>query len=137
MGLKLNTDENKVSYEAVVESELIKKSIVTLEKTILEINNRYSENIQEIEEEKDYELYIKIGLGIVVLLFLFKLTFSSFFFVLIMVGLYLAFKKFLSKEARIADLKQQCKVELKEKEELLRKQRLKFDVEVKKINLKV
>ena len=136
MVLKLNNDQNKASYEAIVESELIKKSIDSLKKTIEEIKNRYSENIQEIEEEKDFELYIKIGLGIVILLFFIKLTFSSFCFVLIMFGLFYAFKKYLSKDSRIRSLKEQLDAELKPKQELLEKQLKKFDIEVKKINLK-
>ena len=136
MGLKLNEDKNKASYGAIVESELIKKSIDSLKKSIDEINNKYSDEIQEIEEEKDFELYIKIGLGIVVLLFLIKLTFSSFCFVLIMVGFFYAFKKYLGKDSRIKSLKEQLDDELKPKQELLEKQLEKFDTEVKKINLK-
>jgi hypothetical protein len=131
--VKISSDKERKRYEVIVEVEHLEKSISSLEKSISEIKERYKTKIEEIEESFDYSIIFKISMVICGILFLIKLTFSSFFFFLIVVLGYFAFKKYLDKSVLIKDFLEQMKLETEKKEKLIEKQKLRLSEEKKKL----
>lgn len=103
------------------EIEKLQKSISTIEKNIAKVNADYEKEMGELAEERNYDPWFYAAGALLFILFLFKRTFSSFFLLLLFAGLFYAYKKFLHKERRVIDIKEEFAKNLKEQEELLAK----------------
>lgn len=99
----------------------LQKSISAIENNITDIREEYDQQMTELAEEKNYDPWFYSAGIILVILFLFKLTFSCFFLLLIFGGLFYCYKKFLHKEKRVIDIKKDFEQKLQEQKELLAK----------------
>jgi hypothetical protein len=131
--VKISSDKERKRYETIVEIEHLEKSISSIEDSINDIEERYRSKISDIEEEFDYSIIFKVSMVICGILFLFQLTFSSFFFFILVAAGYMAFKKYLDKNVRKDEFLNQMKLETEEKKQLLEKQKLRLSEEKKKL----
>lgn len=101
----------------------LKKGISSLEENIVDNREDYEKSMSELAEEKNYDLWFQIGGAVMVVLFLYKRTFSSFFIVLIFGGIYYGYWKYLRKETRVVEIKEGYEKRLNELELLLDKRK--------------
>jgi len=133
MSIKLSSDKEKKKYETIVEIDHLERSLTSLEKKISEIKEHYQDKINEIEEEKNYDVLFKISIAVAGIFFLFKLTFSSFLLWCLIIAGYFAFKKYLGKESRKNELVNLMNQKTAEKIKLLEKHSLQLTKEKDKL----
>ena len=117
--LKINKTDGMSNHAIQFEIDKLQKSVSSIEKNIVKIKEEYDKEMSELAEEKNYDPWFYVAGALLFILFLFKLTFSSFFLLAIFVGLFVAYKKFLHKEKRVVEINQEYKSKLKEQETLL------------------
>lgn len=122
---KLSLNKSESNSESINEFEVgqLKKSIFSLEEKIVENRDDYEKSMSELAEERNYDLWFQIGGGLLIILFLFKRTFSSFFIVLIFGAIYYGYRKYLRKENRVVEIKEDYEKRLNELELLLDKRK--------------
>lgn len=128
--LKINRSEGISDHAKQFEVDKLQKSITSLEHNISDINSKFEKEMEELAEEKNYDIYFKIGIPFGAIWFVYKVftdswvvSSFSFIFFAIICGLFFAYKKFLNKEARVKDFKEKHQQKLQEQEELLAKRR--------------
>ena len=122
---KLLVNKNELNSGSINEFEMgqLKKGISSLEENIVDNREDYEKSMSELAEEKNYDLWFQIGGAVMVVLFLYKRTFSSFFIVLIFGGIYYGYWKYLRKETRVVEIKEGYEKRLNELELLLDKRK--------------
>ncbi len=105
MSLKAKDESGKIALQSTFEAGQLRKAVAEIEKNIAEIEKGFELKTGELAKERNYEPWFYMALGIAVLFFLFKLTFSSFFLAAFLGGLVYLYKKFLHKDVRMLELK--------------------------------
>ncbi|MBN1865385.1 MAG: hypothetical protein JW808_10825 [Victivallales bacterium] len=127
MPLKLKNDSGKTSGSNSFEAGQLHRGVAEIERKIAEIEEEFKAKSDELSKERNYEPWFYIALGIGVLFFLFKLTFSSFFLAAFLGGLVYLYKKFLHKDVRILEMQKVHEKNLELQRQLLGQRRKELD----------
>jgi len=117
--LKINKTEGMNDHAVKFEIDKLQKSLFSIEKNIVQIKEEYDKQMSELAEEKNYDPWFYLAGALLFILFLFKLTFSSFVLLAIFAGIFIAYKKFLHKEKRVVEINKEYQSKLKKQETLL------------------
>jgi Ca2+/Na+ antiporter len=117
--LKIKKNEGMSDHAIQFEITKLQKSISSIEANIAKITEEYDKQMSELAEERNYDPWFYAAGALLFVLFLFKLTFSSFLILMLFIGLFVAYKKFLHKEKRVIEIKQDYEQNLKNQENLL------------------
>lgn len=124
--LKVNKNSRMRDHAVRFEIEKLQKSISNIEKNIADFDAEYESQVNEIEEEINYDPWFYAAIIICFLWFIYKIftdrlliIFSSFIFLLIICGLFFLYKKFLHRDKRLQDIKDEHQHKIEEQEKLI------------------
>ena len=128
--LKINKSKGMDDHAIQFEIRKLQESISSIETNISDIKTEYDKQMRELAEETNYDPWFYAAIGFSAVWFLYKLfsaslviIFSSFVLLIFLCCMFYVYKKFLHKETRVIEIKEEYEKNLLEQEKLLAERR--------------